>query len=662
MATIDWIIVVSFLLVLTTVAVRLRSYTTTVSDFLAANRCAKRYLLTAAEGAAGIGAISVVALFEVYHSAGFTPAYWELVLVPMWLVLALSGWIIYRFRQTRCLTMAQFLEVRYNRSFRVLSGFVAFIAGIVNYGIFPAVSSRFFIYSMNLPTELSILGLEVPTFALLMACMLSLALLITLCGGQIAIIVTDFIQGQLINIVFVIASIAVLMAFSWGEISDALKVAAEGASRINPFDTARAETFSFWFYLMFLFMRFYTYMCWQGTQGYNASAKNAHEARMSKIVAQWRVAVGALIPMLFAVCAYVLLTQTQFAGSAQLIQDELATIQDSQIQTQMTTPIALQYLLPIGVFGLFIAVMLAATISTDSTYLHSWGSVFLQDVVMPFRKKPFPPKLHLTLLRISIVGVAIFAFFFSLLFRQTEYIILFFQLTGALFASGAGTCIIGGLYWRKGTAAAAWSAMSTGVLLVIAGFILSRVDPEFPLNYMQIVFVTQLCSILVYMLVSLVTCKEELFDLERMLHRGKYAVSTDQIQGVTSSPSEGSALAVWLNRRLGINADFNRTDRMMYYATALLCVIMLITFFGLIVWNFTIRPSENEWLGFWLIFIYVSLAIASISTLWILIGGVSNLRDLLYDLKHMARDDSDDGFVVSKQEPSQAEAKEPGTN
>ena len=37
----------------------------------------------------------------------------------------------------------------------------------------------------------------------------------------------------------------------------------------------------------------------------------------------------------------------------------------------------------------------------------------IQDVIMPFRKKPFSPEMHLKVLRASIVFVAIFIFFFS---------------------------------------------------------------------------------------------------------------------------------------------------------------------------------------------------------------------------------------------------------
>ena len=61
--------------------------------------------------------------------------------------------------------------------------------------------------------------------------------------------------------------------------------------------------------------------------------------------------------------------------------------------------------------------------------------------------------------------MAAFAFFFSLLFPQTQYIALWWALTGGVFTGGAGAAIIGGLYWQKGTTAAAWAGAITGSVL-----------------------------------------------------------------------------------------------------------------------------------------------------------------------------------------------------
>lgn len=640
METIDWTIIGILAAVLVAIALYTRRYSLSVVDFLVANRCAGRYLLTIGEGAAGIGAISVVAQFELYYSSGFSPAMWEMLNIPLWLILSLSGWIIYRFRQTRALTMAQFLELRYGQSFRIFAGFIAFIAGVVNYGIFPAVTARFFLYVFGWPQSYNVGGFDVSTFATIMLVLIGLALFMILNGGQIVIIVTDFFQGQFINIVFIICTITVLMRFGWHEYGDALVPMTVGASKVNPFDTARAEDFNLSFFLIALFGRFYSYMSWQGSQGYNASARTPHEARMARVLSQWRATFIILIPMIFALSTYVLINGSGHEVVSAQIQAELAHIPDAQIQTQMTVPIALKYLLPSGLLGLFVAMMLAAGVSTDSTYLHSWGSIFLQDVVMPFRKKPFSAKKHMFLLKLTIFGVAIFAFFFSLLFKQTEYILLFFMLTGALFAAGAGVCIIGGLYWDRGTKQGAWAAMSTGVTLVLAGFICDYVVPDFFLSYIQMVFLSQIASIIVYIVVSLLSGRGKRFDMDRLLHRGEYEVRDDQAIAVVDNTRPA-----W-QCRLGINSDFTKRDRLVYYATIGLLFCMLGTFFGTLLWHLAGSPTHAQWMSFWGVFVVVNIVIFIGVTIWMLIGGAIDLLKMFQLLGTIKRDESDDGFVI----------------
>ena len=68
----DWLIIGSLLLSITIAAVYTRRYTHSVADFLAANRTAGRYLLCISDGMAGLGAITIVMLFEMYYEAGFS--------------------------------------------------------------------------------------------------------------------------------------------------------------------------------------------------------------------------------------------------------------------------------------------------------------------------------------------------------------------------------------------------------------------------------------------------------------------------------------------------------------------------------------------------------------------------------------------------------------
>ena len=630
MSPLDWIIAAVFVGGFAALALYLKRYTRSVADFLAANRCAGRYLLTVAEGASGVGAITLIAQFEVYYHAGFVPAFWMLMLLPSALIISLSGWVIYRYRQTRAMTLAQFFEMRYSRSFRVFAGSIGFLSGILNYGIFPAVTARFFIHFLGMPDAFLFLGLEWSTYVVMLIGLIGSALVITLAGGQVVIMITDFLQGQLINIVLLVLLLYVALAVNWSDLATTLLASPAGQSKVNPFNAGEVRDFNVWYYLIGLFGAFYGTMAWQGSQAYNASAKSAHEARMGKVLSQWRSAVTAMLPLFLPAAALVILNHADYAEIGSAVGAQLEAIADPQTRNQLTTPLVIRALLPVGLMGLFVVVMLSAAISTDNTYLHSWGSIFVQDVVMPLRKKPLSPRAHLLLLRASIVGVAVFAFFFSLLFRQTQYILLFFAITGSIFLGGAGSVIIGGLYWKRGTTAGAWSAMITGAVLSLGGVAIKQIDPGFFLNGQQMFFVAMVASGMVYVVVSLLGRRT--FDLDRMLHRGAYA------EPGVPEPARGL-------RALRPGPEFTRGDRALYYLTVGWSLSFFTAFVVITVWNLVAPLSDSWWMGFWRVFIFVGLCKGIIVTVWFTIGGGLDLRELLRTLRLARRDASDDGSV-----------------
>src|SRR6185503_15045951 len=152
MSTIDWILTVLPLALILAIALYTRRFMKSVADFLAGGRCAGRYLIANAFGESASGVANTLSKFEMYMKSGFTIAFWAALSVPVQVMVAFSGFVVYRYRQTRALTLAQFFEMRYSRRFRLFMGVLAFIAGVLNYGIFPAVGSKFFVYFMGLPT------------------------------------------------------------------------------------------------------------------------------------------------------------------------------------------------------------------------------------------------------------------------------------------------------------------------------------------------------------------------------------------------------------------------------------------------------------------------------------------------------------------------------
>jgi SSS family solute:Na+ symporter len=664
MSWIDWMIVAVPLVVIAIVAFRTQKHVNGVAEFMAGGRLGGRYLVCNARGEMGMAVIGIVAAYELFYVAGFTITWWSLMTVPLGLFIALTGYIFYRYRETRAMTLAQFFEIRYNRSFRLFAGSLGFLSGLINYGIFPAVSARFFVYFCGLPQDVHILNFAVPTFAIIMAIYLTLALVMTLTGGQLTVMITDCIEGLLALVMFIVIIVALLIIFDWSQIQEAMSMAPAGKSMLNPFDISQAKDFNIWYVLIGLVGAVYGVMAWQGGHAFNSCAKNAHEAKMGSILGTWRNASKGVMVTLLAVCAVTFLKHPDFAVQSAHVQDVLDKISDPQIQNQMRMPIAINLMLPIAIKGMLCSIMLFGLLACDSSYLHSWGSIFIQDIILPLRKKALTPKQHINLLRWAIVGVALFGFFFSLLFRQTEYILMFFALTGAIFLGGAGSVIAGGLYWKKGTTAGAWAAMISGSGLAVGGILLQQcwktIHPwllqlfpnnqaiadsaaKFPINGQIMYFLAMVTSIALYVIVSLLTCKKD-FNMERMLHRGKYAVADDKVKIEFEKRWSWSSI-------IGIDEHFTKSDKVISTSVFSWSMLWWIVFIVVTVWNLASPWPLSWWATYWHYYaIIIPLVIGIATTVWFLWGGIIDLHELYVNLKTYKSDATDDGTVTLAEE------------
>ena len=607
-----------------------------VADFLSAGRTAGRYVVCVAQGIAGLGAITVVANFEMNFEAGFAMAWWGFSMGIFILIMTVSGWVVYRFRETRALTMAQFFEMRYSRNFRVFTGIIAFISGLINFGIFPAVGARFFIYFIGLPQQFQFIGITFSTFAVTMIILLTISIYFVFAGGQIAVILTDFIQGTFVNIVFIAIVIYFMKIVTYDNVFAALQTAPIDASKLNPFHTSNATDFNFWFFLIGLFGIFYSALSWQGTQGYNSSAKSAHEAKMGGVLSGWRGIPQNLMLLMIPIMAFTIMNTADFAAAAATVTQNLDGVDTDALRSQLRVPLVLTQFLPVGMMGAFAAVMLGAFITTHDSYLHSWGSIFIQDVFLPLRRKPLNQKQHLRILRISILAVALFIFFFSLLFQQTQYIMMFFAITGAIFAGGSGAVIIGGLYWKRGTAAGAWAAMITGAAVSVTGIILHQLYENFPINGQVFWFLAMGGSAAMYILFSLLS-KQEAFEMDKMLHRGEYAIIGEH-EVVDANPQRG-----W--RILGMGKEFTRGDKIIYLLTYTWTFIWTAVFIIGTIINLTVEVSDETWMKFWYFYFKLNIGVAIAVIIWFTIGGIRDVKHMFQQLGTIDRDMTDDGRV-----------------
>ena len=691
-----------------------RKYMKTISDFLTGGRVAGRYVLAVASGEAALGIGYIITNFDITYNSGVAVLpFWGRLAGIVGIFMALSGYCVYRFRQTRAMTMGQFLEMRYNRKFRIYAAVLQSVAGLLSYGIFPAITARVLIYFCGLPRYFYIGSWRFSTFVVLLTLVLAGAVLIIMLAGQISIMVTDCIQGIISYPFFLAICVYLLIGFSWQtEVLPALADRPAGESFLNPYDAEKLRDFNIAYVLIGIFGTIMNKMSWSNTQGYNVAGATPHEQKLAGVLGNWRAGFSGMMLVLLGISAYAYMngnhyrsearevravlaakvseeitgaeiTISQAEDAGQAVYEELSKNNPADAQKfnatykQMLVPSAIKHFLPTGLLGALCVLMIFMALSCDTTTIHSWGSIIVQDVILPLRKTPFKPEQQLLLLRLSMLGVAVFAFFFSLFFSQIDYMVMFLAITSAIYLGGAGPCIVFGLYWKRGTTAAAFATLTCGAVLALGGFAVQncwasdiypflercdlvpvvseifatlsgpfepyikwRVTPTaFPINSQEIYFITLLISLLVYVIVSL--CGRKTFNMDKLLHRGTY-----RIEGEELAKNDLSFKGI-IRTLVGIDSEYTRGDKVLAWSVFIYSFIWgMGSWVTAVIWNAIDPWPLNYWANWFFLFNYIlAFIVGIISSVWFFIGGIVDLRKLFKRLAEKRSDAGEDGRV-----------------
>ena len=746
MGILEWLIVIIPFTMIMGMAIYSRKFIRGVSDFLVAGRVAGRYVISVAGVESALGVITLVSMVEQKYATGFAMEFWGSLMLPTSMFLSLTGFCAYRFRETKALSIGQFLEMRYSRKLRIFATSLRTFAEMLCNTIGPAVAARFFIYLLGIPHTTNVFGWQAPTFMLLLAVVLILALALILTGGQISLIVTDCIQGLISYPIFVIFTIYILVNFSWfGEITPVMVNRADGESFINPYDVENLRDFNLFALFSSLVCRPFTQAVWYGN-GTSGAGRTPHEQKMAGMLGTWRGGFGTLMTMLITISIITTMNHANFIPMAHKIRKELAARvadeivvspkaknavtaevnklnapeanpnlllqRENNFETQFMTatrssllktmpsegeanqlfqqfrslynqnmlPVALKNMMPPTLLALFVLLMIMLMVSTDDSRIFSSAATIVQDVIVPLRKEPLTPEQHIKLLKWMTVFVAITFFLGSVYLSQMDYISLFTSISTSIWITGAGSVMTFGLYSRFGTTAGAFASLFTGMFLAGGGFTMQRtwaryvypflerhdwvdevatfltvvskpfnpyvvwvMNPvKFPINSTEIAFIATVTSILMYILVSLITFKEP-FNLDRMLHRGKYNFDGD----------EKKIHVKWswktiFSKIIGITPDYTKGDRAIAWSLFLYTFVykFFIAFVLVAVSNLFFEWTPKMWgQYFYITHLIVPLPIAIVTTVWFFVGGVIDLRRLFIDLAKRKEDYLDNGMV-----------------
>ena len=538
MKLIDWLIVIIPVAVVLYTGFLSRKYIRSVADFLVAGRLCGRYVISIGDVATALSIIGLVAYVESQYKTGFALNFWNGFILPLSLLISLTGYCTYRFRETKAMSLGQFLEMRYNRPLRIFAASLRSISEMLANMIMPAVAARFFIYFFDLPSSFSCFGLEVPTFMALVLLVLVMAISLICMGGTLALVITDAIQGMLCYPLLAVLAIFIFCRFSWeGEIVQVMMDRVPGESFLNPFDVEELRDFNVVMVIIGFINIVVHRASWIGA-GVTSAARSPHEQKMAGLLGTWRNTLGVIFYLLIAIAIITLLNHRDFAPTGRAIRIQLVSriagdiIEDpamrekiitetgaipEQIHTigidaplsdrenldtpyldtihrtllegekgnavfqefrtlyyQMMTAISMRNLFPPIMLGCFGLLMVLAMLSTDDSRIYSAALTITQDIILPLRKTPFTPEQHIRTIRLVSIGVGVFFFCGSLFMAQLDYITLFVTIMTMMWLGGCGPVMIFGLYSRFGTTAGAFTSLIVGMLFSVTGIFLQR--------------------------------------------------------------------------------------------------------------------------------------------------------------------------------------------
>ena len=319
----NWLIVVLPFSAVLYMAFHARKYIRSVPDFLAGGRICGRYLLSVGSMEAGLSVITLVAYVEEHYRTGFSTGFWSSIIAPITLVLSLTGFVSYRLRETNALSMGQFLEMRYNRPFRLFCAVLRTSVEMLANTILPAISARFFIYLLGIPHYIDIFGFKVQSLAIVIAIVLILAGTILLAGGSLSLLITDTMQGLMTYPIIFTFTLFIFLNFSWwDEIVPVMADRVPGESFINPYDIKSLRDFNLFAVFVTVFAGILNRGIWFGG-GASSAARTAHEQKMSGVLGAWRQGFNPLFYLLLAGMILTVMNHVHYATKAKDIRTQM---------------------------------------------------------------------------------------------------------------------------------------------------------------------------------------------------------------------------------------------------------------------------------------------------------------------------------------------------
>ena len=289
----------------------------------------------------------------------------------------------------------------------------------------------------------------------------------TILGGLKAVVYTDIIQSVLMLIVGIGLAILVFSEFSWGEMvaASAAEAVETGTNRMSIYlPTHHPELPWTGVITGLMFMHCFYWGTNQFIVQRALGAVSDKEARVGIISAGFLKLLIPFFSIGTGVAAYFLLMKDAGADPAAI--ESVKNIPPDTIFPQLVT----KFLQPIGLglIGLVAAGVIGAILSSIDSMMNSAATIFSVDVWKRYINPDASDKQLIVVGRVSIIGLMVFAILSAIYIMNPDSTGNFFLLIADYqnyLTPGLLVAFILGIFWKRGTATAAFTAIIAGVFL-----------------------------------------------------------------------------------------------------------------------------------------------------------------------------------------------------
>ena len=416
-------------------------------------------------------------------------------------------------------TMPEFLERRYDSRARYFFSIITIVGNVI-------IDTAAGLYAGNLILKIIFPELD---SAIIITLLAIAAAAYTIPGGLSAVVHTEVIQA----IILVMGSIA-LTYFCFDQVGgwSGMIAGLDAMNQGGQLNKSSDEVFSLvgpindpympWTGLVFgvPLLGFYFWANNQFMVQRVLSAKDLNHGRWGALFAGLLKLPVIFIMIVPGVIAIVLFSDTDISGLNYLIPSSTGMVVCSQLSDcpNMTYPVLIYNLLPVGVLGLVIAGLLAAMSSSISATLNSASTLITMDFILKL-KPNLSSKNLVTSGQIATVILVMLAAAWAPQIEKFSSLWEYLQLVLGFIAPPVVSVFLLGLFWKRGNANGAFASLLGGLILSMI-LILSKVNHWFPvindIHFLHTAPLLLLACLVIHICFSLLSAPPSQEKIEKM--------------------------------------------------------------------------------------------------------------------------------------------------